>query len=99
MNDVGNASLDVINGGGCWHWDLAGELGNSVSDSLSPGVIGPDCVALVGVHGQAKVPPINAMGCSTAMYAEFYMDDDACARRSNGHAIDIKGSVELCPGR
>jgi len=47
MNNVRNTSIDVVNGGGGWHWDLAGEPCNSVSDALSLGVIGPDHVALV----------------------------------------------------
>jgi len=34
MDDIGNASFDVIDGGGGWHGDLAGEPGNGVSDAL-----------------------------------------------------------------
>jgi len=65
---------------------------------LSLGVSGPDHVTPVGVHGQAKVPTINAVGCPTMVYAGFCMDDDAGARRSNGCAIEVKGSMELYPG-
>ncbi len=63
MDDISNASLDVINGGGGWHGDFAGEPGNGVGDALRPGFIGPDHVAMVGVHGWAKIPTINAMRC------------------------------------
>ena len=99
MQDISDASLDVIDGGGRWHWDLAGEPRNSVSDALGAGFIGPHCVASIGVHGGAKVPTINAMGCPTVAHAGFFMDDDAGARRSNRCAIEVKGSMELCPGR
>jgi len=97
MNNVGNTSFDVINRGGGRQWDLAGEPSNSVSDALSLGVIVPDCVTLVGVHGWAKVPAINAMGCPTAVYTGFFMDDDASARWGNGGAVEVKRSMELCP--
>jgi len=34
MEDVGKASLGVIDGGGGWHGDLAREPGNGVGDVL-----------------------------------------------------------------
>ncbi len=78
-------------------------LGNQatvlVMHSDQAGVIGPYCVTPVGVHGWAKVPTINAMGCPTVVYTGFFMDDDAGARGSNGCAIEIKGTMELGPGR
>jgi len=98
MQDIGNASLDVIDGGGRWHWDLAGEPSNSVSDALGSGFIGPHSVAPIGVHGRTKVPTINAMGCPTVANTGFFVDDDVGAGRSNGGAVEIEGSVELCPG-
>ena len=99
MQDISNASLDVINGGGHWHWDLAGEPRNSVSDALGLGFIGPHRVAPIGVHGGTKVPTINAMWCPTVANARLLMDDDAGIRRSNECAVEVEGTVELCPCR
>jgi len=97
MDDIGNASLDVINGGGGWHGDFSGEPGNGVSDALRLGFIGPDCVAMIGVHSWAKIPTINAMRCPTVADARLLMDDDAGTRRSNGCAVEGEGTMELCP--
>jgi len=72
---------------------------NSIGDALSLGVIGPYHVTLVGVHGQAKLPSINAMGCPATTYAGFFMNDDTGSGRSNGCAIEVKRSMDLCPGR
>jgi len=47
MNNASNASVDVVKGGGGWHWDLAGEPCNGVGYALGPGVVGPDCVTPV----------------------------------------------------
>ena len=99
MHNVGDSSNNVIYGGGGGHWDFAWEPCNSVSDALGLGVSGPDSVTAVQMHGQAKVPAINAMWCPTATNTGFLMDDDASPRRSNRGAIEVKGAMELCPGR
>jgi len=99
MSNVSDSSYNVIYGGGGGHWDFAWEPCDSVSDVLGLGVSGPDGVTVVQIHGRAKVPTINAMWCPTVMHAGFLMDDDVGPRRSNRGAVEVKGAMELCPGR
>jgi len=70
---------------------------SAIRNALYLGVCSPYSVAAIRVQGWAKVPAINAMGCPTAAYTGFFMDDDASARWGNGGAVEVKRSMELCP--
>jgi len=97
MNNVGHARQDVVNGRCCWHWNFAGEPHQGISDALGFGVIGPNGVATIRVHGRTKIPAVDAMGCPRASDSGFFMDDDTGARRGNRGAVEIEGTMELGP--
>jgi len=98
MEDVGNPSLDVIEGRGGWHGNLGGEPCQGVGDVLGMRVRCPDHVALVRTKGRPKVPTVNPVRGPSLANNGLFMDDDADARRGNGCAVEIEGAMELCPG-
>ena len=52
-------------------------------------------VATIVFRGAADVPPGEAMGCPGAANAGGLKDEDFCAGRSEGCAIEIEGSIEM----
>jgi len=57
---------------------------------LGLGISGPHSVTVIRIQSGAKVPAIDAMWGSAALHSQFFMNDDACAGRGNGGAIEIK---------
>jgi hypothetical protein len=56
-------------------------------------------MAAVVVHGRAKVPAFNSMGCPSFPNGGLFVDKDASAGRGKWGAIIIKSPMELGMGR
>ncbi len=87
MSNISDAGLDEVSRRGHGHGDVAGQLGNGVSNAL-----GPDGVTAVRIQGQTEVPAIDAMGCPAAVHARFFVNDDTCTGRVDGGMIEVKGA-------
>ena len=72
---------------------------NSFDDLFSSGFRGVYSVAPIVFRGAADVPPGDAMGCPVAVNVGGLKDEDFGARRSEGRAIEIEGSIEMGFGR
>ena len=72
---------------------------NSVDDAVRSGLWDVYSVAPIVFRGPTDVPPGDAMGCPGAANARGLKDDEFCAGRSEGCAIEIEGSIELGFGR
>jgi len=99
MEDVGNPGLDVIERRGGWHGNLGGEPCQGVGDALGMSVRCPDHVASVRTEGRPKVPTVDPVRGPSLANSGLFVEDDADAGRGNGSAVEIKGAMELGPGR
>ena len=50
-------------------------------------------------RGTTNVPPGDTMGCPGAANSRGLKDEDFCAGRSKGRAIENEGSIELGFGK
>jgi len=98
MHNVGNACQDVVSGAGSWHAYMEGEPCDGVTDVGRACLCNPYSVTVVGVPGGANVPPFHAMKGPTAMCIWFDMGQDMCTRWSYGHAVEVKCTMDVCPG-
>jgi len=78
---------------------MCGEPCDGVADAFIPCFGTPDGIAPIGVPGRAHVPASHAMGCPTALCIGPDMGQDACAGWGNRCAIEVKGAIDVCPGR
>ena len=72
-----------------------GKKFNSVDNAVSSGHWDVYLVAPIVFRGAADVPTGDAMGCPWAANTGGLKDEDFCAGRSEGSAIEIEGSIEL----
>jgi hypothetical protein len=56
-------------------------------------------MAAVVVHGRAKVPAFNSMGCPSFPNGGLFVNEDASAGRGKRGAVVIKRAMELGVGR
>jgi len=99
MEDVGDACLDIIDGGCHGHRDFRRQPCYSVSDTLGLGVCGPHCVAAVRAEGRPEVPTVNPMGGPAASHCGLVVDDDTDAGQGNGCSVEIERTMKLRPCR
>ena len=68
---------------------------NSVDDAVSSGFQDVYSVSTIVFKGAADVTPGDTMGCPGAANVGSLKDEDFCAGRSEGRAIETEGSIEL----
>ena len=97
--DIGDASKEQVMGGRSGHEELGGEPGDSVCDADGPSFHHPDTVAAVGFKSRAHIPSVLCMGSPTWSLSRFAVNKDADARWGNGSTVEVKGTMEVGPGR
>ena len=71
------------------------EKKNSVDDAVSSGFQDVYSVAPIVFRGADDVPTGDAMGCPGVANTGDLKDENFCAGRSKGRAIEIKGSIYI----
>ena len=75
---------------------MLGKKGDSVTDSLSSGLVDVDAVASTVFHCWAQMPSINSMGCPGSSFIGFFVHQHSGAWRCQWGAVEVKGSKQLC---
>ena len=78
---------------------MAWEPDDRVSDAFRGRFFNVDAITPIVVFRWAKVPAINCMRSPCASDTGLLVDHNACACRSEGRAIKIERSMELCVRR
>jgi len=95
MDEVTGGGGGGIEGGGCGHANMGGEPGEGVGVALRSGLIEPDPVAAVVVHGGAEIPTVEGVWRPGFSDSGFFVDLDSGARWGEGRAVVVEGAVEL----
>jgi len=100
MDKVSYAHKDVVCGAGSRHVDMGREPHDGVIDVGRAHFGDPVGVAGVGVPCRANVPPLLLVGNGgpAAACVGFDMGQDMGARWGNGHAVEVKCSMDVGPG-
>ena len=97
--DIVDASKEQVMRGCGWHEELVWEPGDSVGNADSTCLPHPHTIAAVGFESRADIPAVFGMGRPAGSLSRFDVDEDTDARWGNGGTIEVKCSVEVCPGR
>ena len=84
-----------VSRGGFRYGTIVGKKFNCVDDAVRSGLQDVYSVAPIVSGGAADVPSGDAMGCPGGAKSRGFKDEDFCAGRSKGRAIEVKGSIEL----
>ena len=74
---------------------IAGKKFNSVDNAVCSGLRDVYSVVPIVFGGAADAPSGDAMGCLGAANSGGFKNEDFCAGRSEGRAIEFEGSLEL----
>ncbi len=97
MENVAGSGGNDVGRGGDGQLEAFGEAHKSVGDAFFASGPDPSARAAVGIKGWANVQAVDAVCVPRLAFGRLLMDEDANARRGNGHAIEIIGAMDLSP--